>query len=440
MKPDISRRSMLRGVFNGSAVTLGLPLLDCMLNANGNAYANGTELPVLFGTWVQGLGFNPGFWEPKTTGRNYENNVQFKALDPFKHKINIFSGMKAFLDGKPAVPHTTGYQVGAMGDIPTPASAPASIDSLVADSFGDRTRFRSLEVSCDGTGVSWSRRGGNVVNPAETSPVALYTRIFGPEFKDPNAADFTPDPQVMVRRSALSAVGEQRAELAKTLGAADKARLDQYFTSLREVERQLDLQLQRPAPLDACSVPAEGKESTVGSLVDDVMSNGNLFGKLIAHALACGQTRVMNVNFAASTLRRQGSSMTFHMYTHEEAVDEKLGYQPNVTWMQGQCLEGFAHMLSALDSIKEGDHTLLDRMALYYFMDNGYARLHTLDNLPMMTAGSANGRLKTGFHIASPGDPLTRVGLTIQQALGVGTNTWGIGSNATTKPFTELLA
>src|SRR6202012_1470216 len=137
----------------------------------------------------------------------------------FKDKINIFSGMKVNLDGKPASPHSTGFQVGSMGDIPGSTDALPSIDSLVADQIGTRTRFRSLEVSCDGAPSSWSRRSGSVVNPSETSPVALYTRIFGPDFKDPNAADFTPDPRIMARRSALSMVTEEKNDLMTKLGA-----------------------------------------------------------------------------------------------------------------------------------------------------------------------------------------------------------------------------
>src|SRR5260370_22354153 len=97
------------------------------------------------------------------------------------------------------------------------------VDQLVADVIGTKTRFRSLEVTSTGNAVhSYSRRAGAAVNPAETSPAALYTRIFGPEFKDPNAADFKPDPQVMARQSVLSAVKDPRDDPAKTLGASDK--------------------------------------------------------------------------------------------------------------------------------------------------------------------------------------------------------------------------
>lgn len=438
-----TRRRVLRGVMNGAAVTVGIPFLDCFLNNHGTALASGAELPVCFGTWVQGLGFNPGFWEPKVVGHGYDNNVQFEMLNPYKSKINIFSGLKVFLDGKSATPHNTGFQVASMGDIPGQAGSPPSIDSIVADTIGTRTRFRSLEVSCDGSSNSWSRRSASAINPSEPSPVALYKRIFGPEFKDPNA-DFEPDPQDMARRSVLSFVSEQRADLARDLGAADRARLDEYFTALRGLEQQLEISLQKPAPMAACTVPGSVEEAKVGADVNDALANSKLHAVLLSHALACGQTRVMNVAFSGSgggsLIRIPGSSQNFHQWTHEEGIDPKLGYQPNCTWLMGKCLEGYANMLRALDSIKEGDHTLLDRIVIYYFTDNGYARLHTLDNMPTLTAGLANGRIKGGHHIATSGDPITRVGLTLMQALGVPISNWGTFSNDTSKTVTEIVA
>ena len=75
-----------------------------------------------------------------------------------------------------------------------------------------------------------------------------------------------------------------------------------------------------------------------------------------------------------------------------------------------------------------------------YCTDHGYARYHTSDNIPMLTAGSAGGRIKTGYHIHAPGDPMTRVGLTLQQAVGVPVDKWGQNDNETSKSFTEILA
>lgn len=442
VKFDAGRRTILRGVMAGAAVNVGLPILDCFLNTNGTAFASGAALPVCFGTWFQGLGYNPGFWEPKSVGTNYEMGPQLRALTPLKHKINVFSGLKVFATATIPV-HAGGSTGGFMGGFPKPGDpSPPSLDALISGVIGTRTRFRSLEVCCDGNRSSYSSPGGGVINPAETSPVALYTRIFGPEFKDPNAADFVPDPKVLARRSALSAVSEQRASLLKQVGAADRARLDEYFTSLRQLEQQLDLQLQKPAPLEACTVPGKPVEAQAGVLIDDALSNHKLFMGLLAHALACGQTRVINVvlSAGASGLRRPGSSNTFHTHTHEEAADPKLGYQPNVAWFQERSAEAFLTMVQTLDSIREGDKTLLDRMVVLYTTDVGYAKLHSSENIPMLTAGGAGGRIKTGYHVAAPGDTMARVGLTLQQAVGVPVSSWGSEGNLTSRPFTQILA
>jgi hypothetical protein len=443
MSSQISRRKVLRGMLGGAAISVGLPLLDCFLNDNGTALADGAPLPVVFGTWFAAMGWNPGFWEPQVVGSKYDMKPLLKVLEPFKQKINLFSGMQTFLDGRPLATHETGAQICTTGSIPVgPDIDVASIDQVVANTIGTRTRFRSLEVSYEGVPSSWSRRSSTSVNASEVSPLALYRRIFGPSFADPNSDKFTPDPSVMLEKSVLTGVSDQRAGLVKSLGAGDRARLDEYFTSLRELEHELDVQLQKPMPMVACTKPNAPPDGPHGQSIDLVMSNGKLFSQLIAHALACGQTRVFNavVTMGASSVHKTGSEATFHIDTHEEPVDAKLGYQPEVTWYMQRCLDCLADMLTALDSVREGPRTLLDRTVVYGATDHGYARLHTLTNIPLFTAGAANGRLKTGYHLTAPGDTVARVGLTVMQALQLPLSSWGTMSNHTTKPFSELIA
>src|SRR5205814_5834140 len=102
-------------------------------------------------------------------------------------------------------------------------------------------------------------------------------------------------------------------------------------------------------------------------------------------------------------------------------------------------LKGLHDFAQILDDIHEGDKTLLDRMVLFAFTDHGAPRLHSLRNYPIITIGNGNGRLKTGMHIPRPGDAATRVGLTIQQAMGVPVAAWGTGSNRVTSPISEVL-
>jgi hypothetical protein len=95
---------------------------------------------------------------------------------------------------------------------------------------------------------------------------------------------------------------------------------------------------------------------------------------------------------------------------------------------------------ATLDGIQEGDKTMLDRMLVFAYTDHGAPRLHSVRNYPLMTLGSGDGRIKTGMHIPRPGDAVTRVGLTIQQAMGVPISSWGTKSNHVTSPISEILA
>jgi hypothetical protein len=441
----LSRRSVLRGMLGGAAVTVGLPILECMLNSNGTAYAaTGATLPPCFGTWFWGLGLAVNQWQPTEAGPNYKMREHLACLEPVKSKINLFSGTQVFLDGKVNQNHYSGAQGQATGMVSKNGSDyTTSIDSIVGARIGKGTRFRSLEVACDGDrAASWSARGVNGLNPSEISPLAMYARIFGPEFVDPNAADFKPDPVVMVRHSVLSAVTEQRKELMTRVSASDRARLDEYFSSLRDIEQQVGIQLEKPAPLPTCSIPEKLEQDSKGTLSEEVGNTHRLFARIIAHALSCGQTRVFNVSLGSgfSRMRRAGDPLTYHVLSHEEPVDPKTGYQPKCKWLAEQYMSFFAELIMTMDAIKEGEGSLLDRSLIYAFTDHGEARLHSMKNYPVFTAGSAGGRLKTGYHIAAEGDTATRVGFTIQQAFGVVNGSWGTESNRAAKPFSELLA
>ena len=441
-----NRRTVLRGVVGGAAVSVGLPYLNIFLNANGTALANtGAPLPTCFGSWFWGCGLTPGMWEPRTVGANYEIPPELRPLSAFRSKMNVFSGMKVFLDGKPPTPHQTGHQGALLGHVPKAGTRPdhPSLDVLVSNKIGTKTRFRSIEVTGGGSpGQSVSRRSGSALNPSEVSPMALYTRLFGPDFKDPNAAEFIPDPRVMVRKSVLSSVSEERKALIKELGVADRERLDEYFTSLRQLEHQLTVELEKPAPMEACARPEAVEESHPGLEIDAVVKNLKLFSGLLAHALACNQTRVFNVSFAdaTSSVRRGGETATHHILTHEEALDEGMGYQPRAQWFNEIIMGSLADQAAALANIREGDGNLLDRTLLLASSETGFAKVHSLENIPMITIGSGGRLIKTGLHVQAKGDPVTRVGLTLQQVLNVPVSSWGTDSIETSKAFSEIFA
>ncbi len=439
-----NRRHILRGALGGAAVTVALPFLDCLLDTNGAALASGAPLPVRFGTWFWGLGHTPGRAITVGSGTDYAFIEECKSLIPYKQKINFFGKFGLPVEGKLNVPHVTGdvaFRTGALpsgyGDFPQP-----TFDVLIADVIGAQTRFRSIELAATGNPRdSLSARGSGNVNPPEISPVALYTRLYGPGFADPNNRDFKPDPRLLLRRSVLAAVNDSAKDFASTIGAADRARMDEYFTSIRQLEHQIALQLEKPAPAEACVIPAEPAEGPIGTDVEVAVANQKLMAQLLAMALACNQTRVFNMiySWSQSMLRKTGDSATHHTLSHEEPVDAALGYQPETAWFNMRSMEALADFLAAMDGLREGDGTLLDHSLVVAHSDTNYAKIHALDDIPVMTIGSGGGRVKTGLHITANGDPITRIGLTVQQVMGVPVGRWGTGALQTSKPVAEIL-
>lgn len=445
----LTRRNILRGMVNGAAVAVTLPLLDLFLDGNGTALASGAPIPTRFGTWFWGCGINQARWVPDKVGKDYDLKAELTPLAPYKDKVSVFSGFNCLLGGAPNLPHWSGAMATLAGCAPlkggmgTGSTEHPTIDTLVADAIGGGTRFRSLEIACTGNpGVSYSMKAGSTVNPSEVDPVGLYRRIFGAEFRDPNAAAFTPDPDIMLRQSVLSSVKEDRETLLRSIGAADKARVDQYFTSVREMEQQLGHMLEKPAPAVGCIRPKEPGQVELGPTWDVAAKNHDLLAQLAVMALSCNQTRVFNIalSTAASNLRRAGSAISFHELTHEEPIDEKLGYQPNSTFFMERSMETFASLLKMMDGVKEGDGTLLDHSLVLATSESNYAKIHSLDSLPIMVAGKGGGKWKAGQHIVGKGDASARVGLTIQQALGMPVSSWGVGAMATNRPIGEVLA
>jgi hypothetical protein len=440
----ISRRSVLRGVVQGAAVGVALPFLDCFLGNSGRVLAaTGQNIPTRFGTWIWGCGFIPEKWIPTSTGTSYAMPEDLKPLEPYRDKLAILSGFDVKLDGVPNKPHVTGC-FGLRTGIPVPDEnvKAATLDVLIGDAIGKGTRFRSIEMSTSGIPRSYSYRTAGSPNPSEVSPLALYQRIFVDGFQDPNAAEFKPDPRTIARRSVLSAVQEDRQRLIREVGAEDRVRLDEYFSSIRQLEQQLALQLQPPAPVQNFTMPKAPANFTLDSEMDHVMVTHKLMAGLLAKALQCNQTKVFNMLLSdtASNLRRAGMTDTHHTLTHEEPVDPKLGYQKEVSWFATRSMVAWREFLDEIAGIPEGDGTLLDHCLILAHSDCSIAKAHAVEGIPIMIAGNAGGRIRTGFHLSGSADPITRVGLTVQQAMGLQVDRWGALSMDTNRTISELLA
>src|SRR5262245_39528532 len=118
MTKQLSRRTVLRGMLGGMAVSIGLPLLDIFLNDHGTALAEGAPLPLRFGTWFWGCGMNPDRWAPKTEGADYELSPELEVLGDLRPQVSVLSGFNVFLDGQPNVPHYTAVVANLTGTTP----------------------------------------------------------------------------------------------------------------------------------------------------------------------------------------------------------------------------------------------------------------------------------------------------------------------------------
>ncbi|TDG14943.1 DUF1552 domain-containing protein [Seongchinamella unica] len=440
----LQRRQVLKGMLKGGAVAVGLPLLDVFLNTNGTAFASNAPLPSRFGTWFWGLGVDEAIFVPRTVGAGYDLTRQLSPLGELRKHVNVYTNFNVSTDGKPNLCHYTGWVAlrsgivpAARGDLPG-----QSLDIPIADMISGGTRFRSLELAA--TGVprdSYSFRSADAINPPEISPLEFYKKIFGPEFQDPNSDTFTPDPRIMLRKSVLSGVVDEIKQVEGALGQADRQRLDYYLTSIRELETRLELQLQKPAPAPHCAVPDEPTELAKGLDVELVVERHRLMTDMLVMALACNQSRVFNMvcfdSFSAAT--RAGSERTHHILTHEEGVDPDTGLQPQSSWFVQRSMEEWAYFVGSLANMPEGDGSLLDNTLVYGHSDCRFAKTHSLDGIPMFTAGRLNGLVKTGLHIDGEGDAGTRLGYTIQRLFGVPLADWGQGSLRTSSPINEML-
>lgn len=447
MKRVLTRRRVLRGFLDGAAASVALPILDCFLNTSGMAFADGSPLPTRFGTWAWGCGMSESVFVPKTLGGDYDLPEEIASFSPMRKHINILTNFNGFRDGAPNLCHTTGWVIQRSGSAPmSEVDKPGqTIDVTIARHIGLVNRFQSLTVSSTGDPRdTQSYENAFSLNTAEASPLALYIKLFGEGFQNPNDQGFKPDPKTLLRQSVLSGVLEDAKKMRSTVGAADRARLDQYFTNLRQIERQLERRLTKPEPREACVVPdlIDEEEVPSGTSARAVNTRHKIMSELLALALACDQTRVINMVYSKpfSGTTRDGYDKPHHTATHEEPVDEALGYQPHVSWYVRRAMEGWVDFVQAFANVREGDGMLLDNMLVFGTTDQSFAKIHSIEGLPMLTAGRAGGRIKAGLHIDGQGSANTRMGYTVLKVMGVDVPSFGTQSNKTSEEISEILA
>jgi hypothetical protein len=428
MRTRVSRRTVLRAA--GAAVAL--PFLDAMLPRLQGA-------PSTFKPWAKSAveavprmiccyvpnGVNITEWVPKDDGPNYTLSPTLEALKDFRTDFTVLSGLghplctgghsgadtwltAANLKSKPGADYTNSI----------------SADQLAAELHGKKTRFPSLQIGdMSGTGgaghshtLSFDVRGTPL--PAENSPRRLFERLFVPDTAGDKQAALK---RYAERRSILDDLAEESAALNKQLGAKDKQKLDEYLSSVRQTEKQVERMqswVDVPKPevkdtgLQLASKPMDGHDRPMWL---DVML------ELSYLAFVTDLTRVITFEWSREAGGYGGGGENHHELSHHGGDPGMLSKLATIDRFH---LSKLGRFLGMLKSTAEGDGTVLDRTVVVYGsgMNSGTGGDHSPKNLPLLVAGGHKLGLKLGRHLKHDPNkhpPLSNVLLSVVQKVGV---------------------
>lgn len=434
----VGRRTLLKGFLGGALISIGLPPLEFFFNNNGNAYACGGVIPRRFGMFFWGNGNRPDRWVPAQEGTDWALSEELAPLANIQHKLSVISGMAVKFPntsphGTGAAGLLTGFDLIPEGDGTTYAGP--TIDQYIANAIGGDTLYRSLQTSPSG-GAGMSYNGPSSRNPAEASPYALFERLFGDSFHLPGDGGVI-DPTLALRQSVLDAVLEDANRLKSQVGSADKLRLDQHMEGIRELEQRLARLQEDPPQLDACARPTpplSDYPAIEGRPQLSAISRAQC--DLLVMALSCDQTRVFGHYFSdpVSDLLYSQSSAGHHDLTHNE-----LDPQEEVHEITIEIITELAYLLEKMESVMEGDETLLDNSVVLATSEVSLAQTHAIDDLPIVVAGTGCGTLKTGIHYRSyTSENASKVLLTVVRAMDINAASYGDAEGEATDGLSEI--
>jgi BMFP domain-containing protein YqiC len=419
-KQSIPRRSFLRGV----GVALALPMLDAMLPAFGASTPPVKRRTVAICTT---LGIYPENLFPKETGRGYKASPYSQVLEEFRDQFTIFSGLS-----HPEVDGGHASEASFLTAAPHPGASgfrnTISLDQLGIEKLSPDTRFSSLMLaSTTNYSLSWTRNGVNI--PAEERPSKVFARLF----LDGSAAEV--DQQVRRLKdgqSIMDIVGNQAKGLQRAVGTQDREKLDQYFTSVRELEQRLvqaEDWARKPKPKVDMKPPTDPQNRA------DIIATTRPLFDLIHLAFQTDSTRM--VTFRLQGLNQvppiEGVTQDWHNLSHHGKDPTKLD---ELAIIEKTELHEVRNLLANLKASTEGGANLLDRTMVLYGSNLGNSSSHDTRNMPIVLAG---GGFKHGQHLAfepqSP-PPLCNLYLQMLRQLGVDTNAFG-SSKATSIPGFE---
>jgi hypothetical protein len=428
MRKHLPRRTFLKGM--GAAVAL--PMLDAMTPAFARAAALPKAPLRLAFTYVPN-GVTMADWTPKGEGAGFEYSRVLKPLERFREDTLVLSGLghhngNALGDGpgdhaRAAASYLTGVhpRKTAGADIQNGIS----VDQIAAQHLAQYTRFPSLELGCDDSrtvgncdsgyscaytnSLAW--RGPATPMPPETNPRLVFERLFGDI--DTALPPETRARRLRYRRSILDLVGERTMRLSSDLGASDRRKLDEYLSSIREIERRIERAEQDLTGL----TPRIDKPTGIPVEYADYV---NLMFDLQVIAFQTDLTRIVTM-----MMGREGSLRTYseigvpdphHPLTHHRGNAEWI---ERVTKVNTHHVELFAGFIEKLKATPDGDGTLLDHSMIVYGSGLSDGNKHIHEDLPVLIVGGG-GDFRRGTHVVYPSEtPMTNLYLTVLDRMGV---------------------
>jgi hypothetical protein len=358
-----------------------------------------------------------------------------QPLQSLKNKFNIVSGLaqrNAFALGDGAGDHARSAAAWLTGCHPRKTSganikAGVSFDQILAKEFSNATRFSSLELGCERGGLAGDCDSGyscaysnSISWRAETTPVAkevdprlVFERLFASE--NQNESDAAKAQRLAENKSILDFIMEDAKILNKKLGHTDKMKLDEYMTGVREIERRLSFLEKQTKDFNSSSLV------NVQGIPADYQEHIKIMGDLMVLAFQTDTTRVSTFMFANEGSNRSykmvGVSDGHHEMSHHQKTPEKLEALKKINNFH---VTQLAYILNKMDSIKEGDRTLLDNSMIVYGAGICDGDRHNHDDLPLLLAGLGGGKIKSGQHLKfNSSTPMTNLFLSMADKMNI---------------------
>lgn len=409
---DFTRRTFLRA----AGISVALPWLE--------ALAAGDAPPRRMVLMCAPLGLHPPQFFPKETGREYALSPYLELIKGFRNDFTVLSGL-AHPDV--AEGHDSGYSflTGAhhSGFMRSGFRNTISVDQLAAEKIGGQTRVASLHLSTEGGSLSWTRSG--VMVPPSLSPSSVFAQLFLEGRPEEVEAQMR---RLRQGQSILDHVRDLSKSMAPRLGAADREKLEEYFTSVRELEQRLAIAKEwAKKPKPKVDAPRPNDPPNV-----DIVARTRAWFDLVHLAFQTDSTRLVTILLNGGSQGAPpiaGVSMGHHDLSHHGQDPGKLQQLRLVETEMMKVLGGF---LGRLKGTAEGGETLLDRSMVFLGSNLGNASNHSTKNLPALLAG---GGFKHGEHLAFDAKnppPLCNLFVSMLQRLGIETDRFGSATGTLT--------